>query len=308
MDQAQRILIISHRSPDADSIGANLALREALENNGKSVDSACVDPVCLDSTFLKGADRFLNEIVPSNYDLIISVDCGDHKLMGFHIAHPELLDRKRINLINIDHHPSNDDFGTVNIVMTETPATCFILYLMFSAYGWGISSTMASALLSGLYYDTGSFMHSNTSAQSLRIASRLKALGADHGTIIKKQFHTTSLEKLKLYGRALSRVELNEKEAVVTVLTEEDYKTVAGELEDSSGIVNYLSHVSEGKFCVFLTEDMKGNIKGSLRTQSDEIDLSKIAGLFGGGGHKKAAGFTVPGRLKEKTVWTVSQD
>ena len=306
MERAQRIVIISHKNPDADAIGANLALREALERLGKTVHSACVDPVPENCLFLRGSHSFVDDFNPQDYDLFISVDCGGHKLVGFHESYPELMDTSRCTLINIDHHASNDHFGSVNIVMDETPSTCFILYLMFSSYGWGISPVMATAMLHGLYYDTGSFMHSNTDAQTLRIAGRLKALGGDHERCVKEQFRRASIEKLKLWGAALSRIEINNHNAAFSVLTEKDYTCSGAKYEDSSGIINYLSHIPDMRFSMLLSEDLRGNIKGSLRTQDDEMDLSEIAGLFGGGGHKKAAGFTIPGRLKAKTIWTIA--
>lgn len=302
---ATRVLIISHRNPDADAVGANLAVREVIERLGKQVDSACIDPVPENCEFLPKSECFLDKITPSDYDLIISVDCGGHKLLGFHETHPEILDRNQTTLINFDHHPSNDHFGQVNIVMDHTPSTCFILYLFFNYCGWEISPTMATAMLHGLYFDTGSFMHSNTDADTLRIAGRLKAIGGKHEPCVKALFHSTSLKQLKLWGRVLNRLEFNEKKAVVSAVKESDYLATGCKFEDLSGLINYLNQVPEAKFTMLLTEDMKGNIKGSLRTQYDDINLSEIAGLFGGGGHKKAAGFTIPGRLRESTKWEV---
>ena len=301
----QKILIISHKSPDADTIGANLALREALENLGKTVESACINPVPQNCIFLKKSDTFLSDFEPENYDLIITVDCGGYKLTGFTDKKPVLLDRHATNLINIDHHPSNDHFGRVNLVMSETPSTCFILFLMFTYYGWNISQEMATAMLHGIYYDTGSFMHSNTTAATLRVAARLKALGADLEKCTKEQFHTSPINKLKLYGRAFSHASINSKNAVVSILTKEDFYELGASQEDASGLINYLNHVPQTKFSLLLTEDPSGLIKGSLRTQDEQIDLSEIAQLFGGGGHKKAAGFSIKGRLSPKTSWQI---
>ncbi len=303
---AQRIVVISHRNPDADAIGANLALREALENIGKTTLSACVDPIPEDSAFLAQATQFQTTLQPAAYDLFVSVDCGSHEQLGFHLEHPVLLNRAQTQLINIDHHASNDFFGNVNVVLPETPSTCFILYHMFNSYGWSITPSMATALLHGLYYDTGCFMHPNTNAATLRVAARLKALGANQEQIVKEQFHTSSISKLRLWGRALSRADLNKKSAVISAITEKDYQEERGSLDDLSGVINYLNQVPEAKFCVLLAEDQKGNIKGSLRTQRDDVNLSAVAGLFGGGGHTKAAGFTLPGRLREKHSWEVS--
>lgn len=302
---AQRILIISHKNPDADTVGANLALRESLENCGKTVTSACIDKIPASCLFLKGANDYVQDFNTSDFDLIIAVDCGAHHLMVFHDQKPELLDRNRTNLLNIDHHPSNDFFGNVNIVLPQTPATCFIIFLLSTYCGWTITPTMATAMLHGLYFDTGCFMHSNTTAETLRVAARLKALGGDHQRCVKEEFHTASIAKLRLWGRALSRINLNKKQAVVTALTKQDYEEEHANYDDVSGLVNYLNHVPEAKFCMLLTEDFKGNIKASLRTQKENVDLTNITGLFGGGGHKKASGFTIPGRLVEKRTWSI---
>lgn len=304
--QTQRIVIISHRNPDADAIGANLALREALENLGKTVVSACVDPAPEDSRFLLQGREIVHHFDPANFDLFVSVDCGGHKVLGFHESMPELFAQPRKAFINIDHHASNDHFGTVNIVMPETPSTCFILYLLFGSYGWDITPNMATAMLHGLYYDTGSFMHSNTDAQTLRIAGRLKALGGKHERCVKELFHSTSIPRLRLWGRGMERAEFNEKGALVTALTQKDYQELRTEAPDASGLVTYLTHVQEAPYCILLTEDKAGQIKASMRTHKEDLDLSAIAGLFGGGGHHKAAGFTIPGHLREKRIWVVT--
>lgn len=304
--QASRILIISHKNPDADSVGANLALREVLENLGKKAESACADAIPENCDFLRSAKNFLSDFNPVDYDTIVTVDCGSHNLIKFHEKKPELLDRNKTFIINIDHHLTNDYFGNINVVMPGSAATCFMLYLFFTYSGWGINQSIATSLLHGLYYDTGSFMHSNTSAEVLRVASRLKAHGADHDLCVKKQFHNTSINKLKLWGKALERIEMNSKNAAVTALTKKDLLEQNLDPEDISGLINYVNSVPDAKYSLILSEDFKGNIKGSLRTQNEDIDLSAIANLFGGGGHKKAAGFTIPGQLKEKKIWQIT--
>ncbi len=305
IDAAQNVVIISHRNPDADAIGSNLALREALEMQGKHVISASVDVTPEDCDFLVQELPFSQEFVLEKQDLVITVDCGGHKLVAFHERIPNFFQSKPI--INIDHHPSNDFFGTVNIVAPHYSSTCFIVAQMLFALNWPVTPRMATALLHGLYYDTGSFMHSNTDSHSLRTAGRLKALGGDHERCVKKQFHTSSIEKLRLWGRALEHAIMTPKQILVTTFTHEDYTAAGSEYSDISGFINYFNQVPEAKFCVVLAEDAQGNIKGSMRTQREEVDLTQISGLFGGGGHKKASGFTLPGRLRERRLWTIER-
>ena len=108
-------------------------------------------------------------------------------------------------------------------------------------------------MLHGLYFDTGSFMHSNTDAATLRIAGRLKALGGEHEPCVKALFHMTKLKQLKLWGRVLSRMHFNEKKAVVSAVREEDYLATGCKFEDLSGLINYLNQIPEAKFTMLHT-------------------------------------------------------
>ena len=130
---AKNILIISHRNPDGDTIGSNLALREALEILGKNVVSSCVDEVPKNTIFLKGSEKFVQDFDIAIFDLIIAVDCGGYKLVGFHTKKPEIL-RGDIPVINIDHHQSNEYFGDINIVMTDAPAACSVVFPIISYF------------------------------------------------------------------------------------------------------------------------------------------------------------------------------
>ena len=302
--RSHRILIISHRNPDADSVGANSALRLALEGMGKVVESACADPVPEILHFIKYGDIFKQELTWEEiaaYDLLISVDCGAHYLLKYHEQMPQIL-KGHPPLINIDHHATNDMFGAVNIVDPEGAATALILYFVFQFLDIQITQEMATSLVAGLYYDTGSFKHSNTSAEVLKVMSELMAKGADYQKVVKYLFKTASVNKLKLWGRALSRARLNDKKVLVSNVGEHDLKELDLEPTDLSGVIDYLNMLPESKFCILLSEDLKGNVKGSCRTQRDDVDLSQITSVFGGGGHKKAAGFTIPGKLQEEVI------
>lgn len=304
IEQSRRILVISHRGPDADSVGSNSALRLGLEKKGKHVDSACADPIPEMLHFIKYGADFKEELSLTDiksYDLLISVDCGAHQLLKYHETMPEIL-KGTPPIINIDHHATNDMFGTVNVVDTEAAATALVLYFVFQFLEIEVSSEMATSLVAGLYYDTGSFKHSNTSSEVLRVMSDLMERGANYKKVVKHLFKTASVNKLRLWGRALSRARLNDKNVLISSLMEKDLKDLNLEPSDASGVIDYLNTLPESKFCILLSEDMKGNVKGSCRTQRDDVDLSKITGVFGGGGHKKAAGFTIQGRLEEEIV------
>ncbi len=305
IEKATNIAIISHKNPDGDTVGANLALMQALKSLGKNAISFAKDPIPLSTEFLPDASEIKSDLDPTQFDLFIALDCGAAYMMKYEIDHPQLLNRNSTTLINIDHHPSNEHFGDVNIVDPEAAATCAIIYFLIEFLGVKINRNMATCLLNGLYSDTGSFRHSNTDPLTLKIASNLVAKGADFKTIVKQQFHHNRINQLRLWGRVLSRARINEKGATVSAVMEKDFEELDANPEDLSGVIDYINSVPDSKFCILLAEDRRGNIKGSFRTQDDMIDLSKIAGLFGGGGHKKAAGFTIPGKLEEEVVWKI---
>lgn len=304
--EAQKICIISHRGPDGDAVGSNLALRLALENLGKKVVSACVDKVPKDSLFLKSADTFVQDFSYEEFDAIVSVDCGALKLVKFHETKPEILTAAR-PFINFDHHESNDSFGTINVVSPESCATAFLLYEFFEYCDWRITTDIATCLLHGIYFDTGGMMHSNTTAPVFKVASALLARGANLKRISKELFHTTPVNKLRLWGRILERTYMNAEGVTVSAVSCQDYHVCGASSKDTGGVIDYLNAVPDAKYCVLLSEDDSGLVKGSLRTQREDVNLSEVASKWGGGGHPKASGFGIQGHLEPVTTWEIKR-
>jgi phosphoesterase RecJ-like protein len=302
--QAQQILLIAHKSPDGDALGAMLALYLALSRAGKAVTPACVDPIPESFRFLPGGEALMNDINPSEYDLVMTVDCGDLKQTKFNEMYPELFDGSR-TLIKLDHHAMAGDFGDIKLVDTEACASCFITTRIFETLGIKIRPDMATCLLNGLYTDTGSFMHSNTDAEVLRMAAKLMRLGANLPAISKSVFHSTPLSAMRLWGRILSTLKQTKDGVTLAVAREKDFSDTGTAAEDMTGVVDWVNAVPDAKFSILLSE--RGNlIKASLRTKREDVNVAKIASAFGGGGHIKAAGFAVPGRLEEETRWRIA--
>lgn len=305
--EAQKICIISHYGPDGDAVGSNLALRATLETLGKEVVSACVDPIPQNNLFLKNADTFVSDFYYEDFDVIAAMDCGATKLMRFHETKPELLSKKK-PLINFDHHESNDSFGTINPVDPQACATCIILYKFFKFCGWPITIDIATYMLCGIYFDTGGMMHSNTTAEVFRVAGELVSKGANSQKISKELFHTTPVNKLRLWGRILEKTYINEEGVTVSAVNQNDYDACEAGSNDTGGVIDYLNAVPGSKYCVLLSEDEKGRVKGSLRTQREDVNLSEVASKWGGGGHPKASGFGVEGRLRPVMSWKIMSD
>ncbi|MFA6550515.1 MAG: DHH family phosphoesterase [Candidatus Gracilibacteria bacterium] len=293
IDSANDIAIISHRNPDGDTIGCNLALRYYLKSIGKNVVSICVDKMKDYYLNFEETNLFVTDADFLQFDLIISVDISSSHMLGF--------DDLEVDL-SIDHHVSNTKYAKNNFIAGDACSTSFLVYQIFKYFSWPITRKTATALLLGLYFDTGSFMHSNTDFETLHVAAELTKLGADKSKIVRILFRTMTLPQIKLWGRILEKVKMTENGVVVSVVTIDDVKQCGAKISEVDRVIDFLNMTEGGKLCVLLTEDDNGIIKGSLRTKNDEIDLTAISKLLGGGGHRKAGGFGIPGKIVEDTT------
>lgn len=302
---ARRVLIMSHRNPDADTLGSNLTLRKVLERHGANVTSACVDPLPSTCLFLEELKTFVTDFDPADYDLFIAVDAGSESQAAFPKTYPKILKK---NFINIDHHPSNSGYGTLQLIVSNAASTTMIIHALLKHWREEITPCMATLLLYGLYYDTGSFMHSNTDDSVMNAAAELLEKGADQGLIVKNLYKTRTIEQLRLWGRALDNAELTDKKVAVAGVTREDLAQCRASHSDLSGLIDYLSSMKGSRFATLLCDDEEDNIKGSFRTRREDIDVADIAQNFGGGGHKKASGFTLKGKLKRQSHWSIDSE
>lgn len=299
---AKNVLIISHRGPDPDTLGSNLVLRKILEDMGKKVTSACVDEVPHTYHIVPDIQTFVTDFNPRDYDLFIAVDAGSISQANFPFKYPEIVEK---NFINIDHHPSNEGYGTLNLVMDKAASATFVIYHLFQHWNIEITPYIATLLLYGLYYDTGSFMHSNTCDAVLEMASDLLVKGADQEIIIKSLYQNKTINQLRLWGRALESMELTSGNVAVAAVTEDDFKATHATHNDLSGLIDYVSSTKGSNFATLLSSQEDGTIKGSFRTRRDDVNVSALAQNFGGGGHKKASGFSIKGKIKRTSQWSI---
>lgn len=298
----QSFVIISHNKPDGDTLGANLALKKALIKMGKSVVSACADQVPKSGRFLYGSEEIKQEFLLEDFDCVIVVDTGAKHLVRFFETYPEL-NRTKKPIICIDHHYSSSPFGTINIISPEETSTTTLLYKIFIKLNWNIDKDIATCLLNGLYTDTGSFKHANTKKENFEIANKLLKKGANLKEIIKNNFHSQPSNKLKLLGEALSNLSLNEDNVATIGVPKSLLEKFNADIDDLSGLSDLIAGIKEAKYSCLLTEE-NGKIKASLRTNK-EINVAEIAAKHGGGGHIKAAGYKIPGKLQKSITWQV---
>jgi bifunctional oligoribonuclease and PAP phosphatase NrnA len=298
----KKICIISHRNPDCDTIGCNLALSMLLQKTGHETVSACADELPPELLCYSEKFPFVKDFNPDGFDLFVSLDSGSEEQAVFPLKYKKI---EKTGLINIDHHPSNTNYGAVNLVVENAASTTMILYHLFKIWKQTVSRDMATALLCGLYSDTGSFMHSNTNEEVFDTASELLSLGAKREMIVNKLFRNRSVERLQVLGKILSEAQLTGKNVVVSAIRDTDFETLNAKPEDMTGAIDYLNMTKGNRLAALLSEDGNGNVRGSLRTKSDDLNVSDIAMNLGGGGHKKASGFTIKGKLEKVVRWSI---
>ena len=298
--QAKNVLVLNPKDSDGDSIGSSLALSHYIKSLGKGCVVFAGQPPLQQFEYLPGFHEIisgLDKINISDFDLVITVDFADLKMLDF----PDTLLAELTNktIINIDHHPTNHLFGTINVVKPMAAATTELLFHFFEDLKIVYDKSIATCLLTGIVHDTGSFAHLNTTRSVIEISARLLVKGARLKTITTASLNK-SLPTLKLWGVALSRLTHHPGYGLsTTVLTQKDISEYDSNGEATEGIANFLNNLVGAKAIMVLKEGADGKIKGSLRSTTSGVDVSKLAGLLGGGGHKKAAGFTITGRIKQ---------
>jgi phosphoesterase RecJ-like protein len=302
---ARRFSCICHRNPDGDAIGALLGIGALLrqEYPHAAVLLHCADPVPDTFHFLPGAMQVQGPPMVQQGDVVVFVDSAEPKLTEMHESNPELFDA-RTQSVNIDHHPTNTRFGTVNIVVPEAASACEIVADLAELLGWQITGDIATCLLTGVYTDTGGMLHSNTSAKVYRTVARLLRAGARRQAIVNAIFRTAKVSTLKLWGRVLEKISLTSEGAAISAVTEGDFRATGADYSELTGAIDYVNAVPGMRFSLILSE-RDGKVKGSLRTLRDDVDVAAMASRYQGGGHRKAAGFALSGKLQPEVRWRV---
>jgi bifunctional oligoribonuclease and PAP phosphatase NrnA len=301
---AERILIAAHEHPDGDAVGSCLALWHALAMQGKQAQVYVPDAPPDYLSFLPGLSHITTtKPAVADFDVVVVLDCT--QLYRAHLQ-DELVNHP--NVIVIDHHVGNDEGGDVNLVVPAAAATAHILVELFKIGNVPITRDMATCLLTGIFTDTGSFMHNSTTPEILELASELMNRGARLSHIAHETYQKKELPALRIWGEAFSRVMVNPATgAAVSIITYDDLANYGATRDDLDGVVNMLNTLPQTKFALLLTEYEPGKIKGSLRSEPQKgIDVSQVAQRLGGGGHKLAAGFEISGHLtKIEGKWRI---
>lgn len=295
-----KVLIMIHENPDGDTLASASAMYLVLKKMGKNPNMVCKDKVPRPFRFLPAMDKIKEDFLFGDFDIMLTIDCGDIRRTGFDERLKDFAKKNRKTLINIDHHPKNDlhKIANLNLIDYSASSTSEIIWGLLQTMEVEIDKEIATAILTGLYTDTGGFKHSNTTEKTLEIASELLKHGARIKAITKNVSLNKTVPAMRLWGIALTRLHKHSKYKIVSsVITKQDLKKCGATYEDLAGVVNLINTIPDSKAAILFYEIDDGKIRASIRTENEKVDVSRLAKIFGGGGHKKASGFTVEGKL-----------
>lgn len=293
---AREALVVSHENPDADTLGAALAVRTLVERNGGRATAVCSDPVPQLYGFLPGVETVRTDPDPArHHDLLVIVDCGSLDRVGaVRQRHPRLF--AELPRVIIDHHLSNDGEVPTDWIDPRSAATCEMVTLLAARLGVPLDAgegSLATALMAGIVMDTATFAHPNATPRTLAVAAALVEAGAPLSEISRRLYRSKPDAQLRLFGRVLDRLESADEGRVVwSTLTDVDLASTGTDAAHSEGIIDLLSQAERAEVAILFKE--QGSVtRISVRTKPGGVDATVLTGTFGGGGHARAAGATV---------------
>jgi phosphoesterase RecJ-like protein len=289
-----RFLVVTHENPDGDALGSLLATTLTLRRLGKDVEMFLGGSGALPREYAFMRLDGLRRTLPDDLEqrVLVAVDCAKADRIG---PDPDPIERASL-VIDIDHHHDNTRFGDVNLIVADASSTGEVLRDLIGELGVELTPELAEPLYIALVTDTGRFQYTNTTPKSLRLAAELVEAGADVHAVFQQVYESVEFAKLKLLARALERARVLEGGLIiVSHLLRTDFAEVGAAEPYSEGIIDYLRAVEGAELAALIREPPRDDgptRRVSLRASVDELDVSAIARMFGGGGHRQAAGFS----------------
>lgn len=282
--KAKSIYIATHVNPDGDAIGSSMALYLALKEMGKDVKVILPSYADIFDT-LPYLNEVVNKVEKEQVDLLIFLDSSDQ---GRIAINPEDI-KKAKKTICIDHHKTSVKYTDISVVDEKSPATAELIFNLLKALKVNINKDIATHIYAGILTDTGSFKYSSTRPETFKIASELIETGIDFSKIARNLLDTYKKGKLKLIGKYVDKIEEIDEKIFLSEVSLAEIKSLGLTDEDAEGMANYGLMVKEVEVSIYIREKEDGTFKVSMRSKGI-VDLAKVALLFGGGGHQRAAG------------------
>lgn len=294
IQKAEKIVILTHESPDGDAVGSSLAMKLILEKLEKTADVIIPEYSRL-FNFLPSAEDIMIDSEIKNYDLAISVDCATFKRM----AKKEYFENAKSTIV-IDHHGSNTMYGDLNYVNPASPACCEVLAGMLKYYEINITKDIGTCLMTGIITDTGGFRHVGITPETFEFTADLIRLGVDVPDIYKRTLNTKTRANFELSKRIMDRMEILEDGKVTfTYMDKKDEEEVGAEPGDHEGLVEIGRDIEGVEVSIFIRQkENEDAYKISMRS-GNKVNVSDICFLFGGGGHPRAAGALIQGNVEQ---------
>jgi len=293
----QRFVVMSHVRPDGDALGCTLAMAQCLRQLGKDVTAWNEEGVLEKFRYLPGHTLVTTPPVePQEFEVAIVLDTSVLDRVGKclpAVKHADVW-------INLDHHVTNPRFGDLVHIDSTAPATGQILYELFRQSDLPLTYEMADNLFVAISTDTGSFQYPSTTARTYEIGAALIQAGVNVGALSQKMYESYPLRRVELLRAVLNTLRLTSGDRVASVALPLATVSQLGALpEDNEGLIDHIRAIDTVLAAAFFEELPEEKVRISLRSKSPTIDVSKVCGLFGGGGHTLAAGARVKGSLAE---------
>ena len=286
-----RVLLPTHQNVDADGLSSALALSHALVQLGTLATVLVSDgDLPTNLRFLPGVDQVVcygKDEIPA-YDRLCLVDCADRYRLGAFVADDRSVVSGRVPIVNIDHHVTNDRFGVVNIIQPSAASAAEIVVDVLKAWGTELTAPIAECLLAGIYGDTLGLRTPGTTSETMRKAADLVDAGANPAPIVDALFRLKPKSTVCLWEQSLRGVSWT-GQLIWAELTRATLDHCGAEVSEAEGLVNFLLGTEGSRAAALLYEDRTG-WRVSLRSLGEEVDVAVVAGVFGGGGHPRAAG------------------
>ena len=294
IQKAEKIVILTHESPDGDAVGSSLAMKLILEKLEKNADVIIPEYSRL-FNFLPSAEDIMIDSEIKNYDLAISVDCATLKRM----AKKEYFENAKSTIV-IDHHGSNTMYGDLNYVNPASPACCEVIAGMVKYYEIDITKDIGTCLMTGIITDTGGFRHVGITPETFEFTADLIRLGVDVPDIYKRTLNTKTRANFELTKKVMDRMEILEDGKVsFTYMDKKDEEEVGAEPGDHEGLVEIGRDIEGVEVSIFIRQkENEDAYKVSMRS-GNKVNVSDICFLFGGGGHPRAAGALIQGNVEQ---------
>lgn len=289
INEAENIAIISHINPDGDTVGSSLAIFKALKMYGKKPYIFCDNEITGKISVLAGVENYNTEKL-NKYDLSIAVDCADIDRMGECVL--EFKKGKRTMVI--DHHKSNNKYGDINLVEYTAAATAQIMTKILDEMHL-LDDEIAQLLYSGLVTDSGGFTFSSVTPETMQVASMLLKYDFKAYEICEHFLKKTTMQVFKLKSRVLNKAKFYDDGTIgIITFSQTDFDETQTNSSNTDGIINNIINIEGVRVAVSVSYTGNMSYKVSFRTGED-VDSSKLAMVFGGGGHKNAAGCRISG-------------